>query len=79
MTIPFAVPFGRRRLVLSLDLVPASAVKSASPARARQNPDLPAALDASDAELARINGRAAAAADRLRWEAQSVFVGLRAY
>jgi hypothetical protein len=79
MTIPFALPFGRRRLVFSVDLLPAPAAKPAAPARSRRIPDPPGALDATDAELARINGRAAAAADRIRWEAQSVYHGLRAY
>jgi hypothetical protein len=71
MTIPFSIPFGHRRLVLSLDLLPAA------PDRVRRKVDVPAAYDATDAELARINARVAAAQDRVRWEAQAVYYGLR--
>ena len=77
MTIPFAIPFGRRRLVLSLDLMPITKTPRTGSVRPRQIPDLPAAIAASDAELARLNSRAAAAEDRLRWETQAVFYGLR--
>ena len=78
MTIPFTLPFGRRRLVLSLDLLPVPSVP-AVPARAGRVVDPPAAYDATDAELARLNARAAMAEDRRRWEAQSVYYGLRAF
>lgn len=71
MTIPFSLPFGRR-LVLSLDIVP-----TAPPPGARRVLDIPAALDATDGELARLNARSAAAEDRRRWEAQAVFLGFR--
>lgn len=81
MTIPFTLPFGRRRLVLSLDLLPASAAMPHGRTvwTGRRAPDVPGAFDATDAELARLNGRASAAQDRLRWEAQAVFCGLRPY
>ena len=75
MTIPFTVPFGRRRLVMSFDLLPAAA---APPARARRAPDVPAAIEATDAELARLNARSVAARERTRWETQAVLIGLRA-
>jgi hypothetical protein len=73
MTIPFSLPFGRR-LVLSLDIVPSA---PGAPLRARRGPKVPAALEATDAELARINARSSVAEDRRRWEAQAVFLGFR--
>lgn len=75
MTIPFTVPFGRRRLVMSFDIQP---VVPATRVRPRRSPNVPAAFDATDAELARLNARAAAAEERNRWETQAVLHGLRA-
>ena len=75
MTIPFTVPFGRRRLVMSFDILP---VAPTAPVRSDRSPDVPAAFDATDAELARLNARAAAAEERNRWETQAVLYGLRA-
>ena len=74
MTIPFAVPFERRRLVVSFSILP---VVPAPQARARRAPDVPAAIDATDAELTRLNARSAAAQERNRWEIQAVLYGLR--
>ena len=62
------IPFGRRRLVLSLESAPAH--------RALQFP----ALDgASDAELAHAPGLADRTLDRVRWETMLIMHGFRAY
>ena len=60
------IPIGRRRLVLTL----------LPPAR-RPAVDLPAALDATDAELVRLAGPAAGDLDRARWEAMRLIYGPR--
>ncbi|HKG25660.1 MAG TPA: hypothetical protein VKB09_08425 [Thermomicrobiales bacterium] len=65
------ISFGRRRVILMLDWV--------LDAPDRQRPtvvELPASHEATDRELARINGRAAAAEERLRWEAVALLHGL---
>ena len=65
------IPFGRRRVVLTLDRLPDV------PDRPRPTVvDIPASQEATDRELARINGRAEAAAERLRWEAVVLLHGL---
>ncbi len=69
MTIPMSIPFGGRRLVFSMNLFVA-------PAKSKRA-DYPEAVDASDAELAKLNRRAAADADRRRWHAQAIFHGVR--
>jgi hypothetical protein len=69
MTIPMSIPFAGRRLVFSMNLFVAPA-KSASPS-------YPEAVDATDADLARLNRRAEADADRRRWQAQAIFHGVR--
>ena len=69
MTIPMSIPFGGRRLVFSMNLFVA-------PAKSTQV-DYPEAVDASDAELAKLNRRAGADADRRRWQAQAIFHGVR--
>ena len=61
------IPVGRRHLVLTLIPRPVS----------NQPFDLPAAADASDAELATIQARRDAQADRLRWEAMAIAYGQR--
>ena len=58
------IPVGRRRLVLTL-----------LPATHPPRFDLPAALDATDAELVRLTGRGAADLDRVRWEAMRLMYG----
>ena len=58
------IPVGRRRLVLSL-------LPSAPPAAA----DLPAAADATDAELVRLSLAAPGDLDRARWEAMRLIYG----
>ena len=57
------IPVGRRRLVLTLLPARPTAV------------DLPAVLDATDAELVRLTGRGAADLDRVRWEAMRLMYG----
>ena len=57
------IPVGRRRLVLSL-LPPAA-------------PDLPAAADATDAELVRLSVAGQDDLDRARWEAMRLIYGPR--
>ncbi len=69
MTIPMSIPFGDRRLVLSMNLFVAPARK----AQARY----PEAVAASDDDLAKLNRRAEADADRRRWQAQAIFHGVR--
>jgi hypothetical protein len=69
MTIPMTIPFGGRRLVFSMNLFVAPTKPSGVP--------YPEAIDASDADLARLNHRAAAEADRRRWQAQAIFHGVR--
>ena len=58
------IPVGRRRLVLTL----------ISPARSA-GPDLPAAIDATDAELVRLSSSNGADLDRARWEAMRLMYG----
>jgi hypothetical protein len=58
------IPIGRRRLVLTL-----------LPPTRRPAVDVPAALDATDAELVRLAGPAAADLDRARWEAMRLMYG----
>lgn len=72
MTIPFALPFGRRRVLLSIEWLPAAPNHEARPVF-----DDPAAYEATDRELARLNGRATAAEERLRWEIQMLLYGFR--
>ncbi len=75
MTIPMSIPIGGRRLVFSLNLFVAPAKsKLGGPAPARRFPE---ATDASDCDLARLNRRAEAEADRRRWQAQAIFHGVR--
>ena len=69
MTIPMSIPFGGRRLVFSMNLF----VAPAKPAQA----EFPEAIDATDADLAKLNRRAEADADRRRWQAQAIFHGIR--
>ena len=59
------IPIGRRRLVVAL-------TPQRPPAL-----DVPAALDATDAELVRLAGPASAALERARWEAMSLMYGPR--
>jgi len=59
------IPFGRRRLLISLVTAPARS-------RAMR---VPAAEAATDAELARLSGYHAALADRARWEADVALYG----
>ena len=70
MTIPFSVPFARRRLVLSLNLV------RATPHRPPRFVEIPAADGATDAELARINKRSAVQ-ERIRWEKLAILHDFR--
>jgi hypothetical protein len=72
MTIPFTIPFGRRRFLLSIEWLPAGPDDSA-----RTAVDDPAAYGATDAELARLNSRAAVAEERLHAEALASLYGLR--
>ncbi len=58
------IPVGRRRLVLTL----------ISPARSPA-PDLPAAIDATDAELVRLSSAKGADLDRARWEVMRLMYG----
>lgn len=74
MTIPLSIPFGGRRLVFSLDLFVAPAQTSKPLATAPTR--FPAAVDATDRDLARLNRRAEAEADRRRWQAQAIFHGV---
>lgn len=69
MTIPMNIPFGDRRLVFSMNifLAPAKAARSA----------YPEAIDATDADLARLNRRAKADAERRKWQAQAILHGFR--
>jgi hypothetical protein len=60
------IPVGRRRLVLSL----------VTPPR-REGPDVPAALEATDAELARLAGPELGDVSRARWEAMALMYGPR--
>jgi hypothetical protein len=69
MTIPMSIPFGGRRLVFSMNLFVAPAKPT--------GPAYPEAVDATDADLARLNRRAEADADRRRWQAQAIFHGVR--
>jgi hypothetical protein len=59
------IPFGRRRLIVSL--------VDASPRRKLFGYSM--AINASDAELARLNQFNAAASDRLRWESTAALYG----
>jgi hypothetical protein len=59
------IPFGRRRLIVSLvDTTPRRKVSGFS-----------AAVNATDAELARLNQMSAAGSDRLRWETTAALYG----
>ena len=60
------IPVGRRRLVLSLVTAPR-----------REGPDIPAAVDATDAELARLAGPGLGELQRARWEAMALMHGPR--
>lgn len=68
------IPFGRRRVVLTLDRLPAP---PARPVPAIL--DVPASHGATDRELARLNRRAEAAEDRLRWETTALLYGFRPF
>ena len=59
---------GRRRLVVSFRVEPVR--------RAQQTLDIPEAIAATDAQLARI-GRHAAEIDRLRWESELALLSYR--
>jgi hypothetical protein len=72
MTVPVSVPFARRRLVLSMNLVRVAPERQ----RPRRVVDIPAAYEAADSELARLNQRTAAK-DRARWEVMAILHGLR--
>ena len=61
------IPFGRRRLILSL------AVQASHPTAA----DHPGALGATDAELAHLNGDRLRAEERVRWDAMTLLYGGR--
>ena len=76
MTIPFPLPFGRRRLVMSFAILPAIPAPQVHQ-RPDRAPEVPAAFEATDAELARLNARAAAAEERTRWETQAILHGLQ--
>jgi hypothetical protein len=68
------ITFGRRKVILSLDRLPDS------PDRPRPTVvDVPASYEATDRELARINGRAAAVEERLRAEALAALYGVGRY
>jgi len=69
MTIPMSIPFGGRRLVFSMNLLVAPAKSGGT--------EFPEAVESTDAELAKLNRRAAADADRRRWQAQAIFHGVR--
>jgi hypothetical protein len=58
------IPVGRHRLVLSLVTAPR-----------REALDVPAALDATDAELARLAGRQPVDVERAQWEAMALLYG----
>ncbi len=58
------IAFGRRRLIVSLIAAPPRKVLH-----------IPLAENASDDELARLNGLLAAGEDRRRWEADAVLYG----
>jgi len=81
MTIPMTIPFGRRRLVFSLSLSiarpPVTRSQAAAAAKRGEASQFAAAFDATDIELAKLNGLAAAEADRPRWQAQAIFHGFR--
>jgi hypothetical protein len=59
------IAFGRRRLILSLIVAPACP----------KTFDIPAAQDATDKELARINSQSIAAQNRLQWESNAILLG----
>jgi hypothetical protein len=69
MTIPMSIPFAGRRLVFSMNLFFAPAKAAGA--------EYPEAVDASDADLAKLNQRAAVDADRRRWQAQAIFHGVQ--
>lgn len=60
------IPFGRRRL-LQIAVIPSQATSKSL--------HVPAAADATDAELARLAGRRAALVDRARWEGEIALYG----
>ncbi|HEY7034530.1 MAG TPA: hypothetical protein VH482_24550 [Thermomicrobiales bacterium] len=59
------IAFGRRRLILSLVVVPSHA----------KSFEVPLAENATDRELARLNGAMRAAEDRVRWEVNAILYG----
>lgn len=77
MTIPMSIPLGRRRLVVSMSLLAAQQTSSKSKLAGQRPDQFPEAIDATDHELAKLNQRAAAEADRRRWQAQAIFHGVR--
>ncbi len=73
MTIPMTIPFGGRRLVFSLNLFVTPAQSTHHFATSSTFPE---AISATDLDLARLNSRAEAEADRRRWQAQAIFHGI---
>lgn len=64
------IPFGRRRLILTLDRV--------SPSPAARVPEPPEAVGATDFELAHLgHGGMVAEIDRARWHTVGLMLGLR--
>jgi hypothetical protein len=61
------IPFGRHRLIIALDALPA----------VRRSPEPAAAAGASDAELIRLAGNAPRDMERHRWEAMATLQGWR--
>jgi hypothetical protein len=59
------IAFGRRRLILSLVTAPERS----------KTINVPAAQNATDQELARLNSMISAAEDRRRWEATAILYG----
>ena len=62
------IPFGRRRLVLTVVAAPRHPHGPVAP-------ELPAAVGATDAELARLVAHDAADIDRARWQAMTMMYG----
>jgi hypothetical protein len=58
------IAIGRRRLILSLIVAPSNKAI-----------DIPVAQNATDAELAHLNGYLRAQEDRRRWEASAILYG----
>lgn len=59
------IPFGRHRLILALVAAP------------REATDIPAAVEATDAELARLNRHDPLLHTRQAWETEAMLLGLR--